>query len=165
MTRAAVMMVFCLVCIGLSSVHAQTSVTQEYGTRAAIPCPSIKHPPSAQDAALLITCASESDDTSHGHVNRVTSATVQLGSPRAYAVGDPGSREADPSAPVTPIRGTYTSWNCGPISDYMKNAGKNCLSIDWSGTGICYRTPFGDWKCNLGGANHTNTRANVAGPQ
>jgi hypothetical protein len=165
MARAFITMIFCLVSIGPASVHAQTTLTQQYGTRPAIPCPSIKHAPSAQDAALLIACVGESDDPSRGSVSRVTNATVEVGAPRAYTAGDPGTREADPSAPVTPIRGSYTTWLCNPISDYMKNAGKNCQSMDWSGTGICYRTPFGDWKCHLGGSNHTNSRSNLAGPQ
>ena len=165
MTRRAVAIFTCVGVLGLTPAHGQTDAAQQYGTRPAIACPTVTHPPTAQEAVMLITCAGESDDPSHGHVERVTDATVQLGSPRAYAVGDPGTREADPNAPVTPIRGSYTSWTCGPISDYMQNAGKNCLSMDWSGNGTCYKSPFGDWKCRLGGSNHANTRANIAGPQ
>ncbi len=66
----------------------------------------------------------------------------------------------DPAAPVLPIRGSYDSYQCavitvpkgGPGSTVYDtdNTGKNCqITPQHNATGSCFRTTFGDWKCNM----------------
>jgi hypothetical protein len=149
--------------MGGSAWAAEDSIT-DYGVSPAILCPTITHAPSASEAALLIACSTSYDNFNHAAVYRTFNVRIQVGKPRAYAIGDPGGNEIDPSSPVYPIRGQRTLSLCSPISDYMKNAGKNCSESDFQGDGICYLTPYADWKCALGGIL-VASRYNVPPPQ
>lgn len=141
-------LVAALVTLSLASTAtASEDKVEDYGVSSVEPCPTIDHPPSAAEAAQLLTCSQSYDDFGHGTVYRTFNVKVQVGKPRAYAVGDPGGNDIDPSAPVYPIRGSQTDAVCSPISDYMKNAGKNCAEFDQTTDGRCFQTPFGDWKC------------------
>ena len=146
----------------MSQVRADTAAT--YQVREVVHCPSISHPPDAQEATVLLTCNKDSNNFAHGTAYRSVVSGVQVAAPRAYTYGDPGGDEINPSAAVYPIRGQSIDYVCAPVSDYMQNAGKNCSAYTYSGLGICYQTPFNDWKCVLNGTR-TNTQDGIAGPQ
>lgn len=143
--------------------QASEDKVEDYGVAPLVPCPTLDHPPSESEATLMIICSESYDDFGHGAVYRTFDVKLQVGKPRPYAVGDPGGNEIDPNAPVYPIRGTKTTSVCSPVSDFMKNAGKNCVENDWKGDGRCFQTPFGDWKCTLNGLR-TDSRANRPPP-
>ena len=146
------------------TTRAQADTAATYQVREVVPCPSISHPPDAQEATLLLTCSKDSDNFGHGTAYRSVVSGVQVAAPRAYTYGDPGGNEINANAAVYPIRGQSIDYVCAPVSDYMKNAGKNCSAYTYSGLGICYQTPFNDWKCVLNGTR-TNTQDQIAGPQ
>ena len=132
----------------------------EYGSLPAIPCPTISHPPSESEAALLITCSLSYDRFQFAQVIRVYDARVEMDAARDYTYGDPG--EADPSGRIYPIRTYFTQSTCAPIAN--REPGKSCNEIDFAGISICYRLPPGAWTCTAGGSK-TAARDGVPPPR
>ena len=149
--RLLSLLIGALALVAPACAHAGETTAQDYGVSPTIPCPASTYPPDQTEAELLIICSGNQDDFGHAKVYRTYNVHLQVAKPRAYAYGDPGGDAIDPEAPVYPIRGMKTTAVCSPVSAYMQNEGKNCSEFDWKGDGICYRTSFGDWKCQLPG--------------
>jgi len=63
-------------------------------------------------------------------------------------------QDANPNGKRYAIRGSYDEYSCDRVfrSGALRNVGKNCgLRHVPDGTGKCYRTTFGDWKCTMFG--------------
>lgn len=63
-------------------------------------------------------------------------------------------------------------FQCDPVylgGGSLANAGKNCTSYDQpKAEGVCWKTTFGDWGCNMNDLNHSGSqhqKRNVAPPQ
>lgn len=148
---------------GQSGVSAPVQVNTEFATRDPRQCTGFTAQPSVADATILVQCTM--DGKSDGFINLVQNVKVQLASPRAFIYeSDSFLKEIDVKAQVIPLRGSLTDFGCSPANT-VTPAGENCESYDIpSGTGRCWKTTFGDWKCSLGGAN-ANEHRGVFGPK
>jgi hypothetical protein len=147
---------------GSSGVSVPVHVNTDFATRDPRQCTGFTAQPSVADATTLVQCTM--DGKSSGYINLIQNVTVQLGSPRAFIyTTDSFLNEIDTKAQVIPVRGSLTAYGCS-FANSVTVAGKNCESYDIpAGTGRCWKTNFGDWKCSLGGAN-ANARRMIAGP-
>jgi hypothetical protein len=89
---------------------------------------------------------------------------VEMGKPRSYDVQIDGElQEIDPSAQVFPLAGSLKQFWCSPVGVGYP-AGANCtVSPMPQALGKCWKTTFGDWKCNLAGPA-PNQRTGFPGP-
>jgi hypothetical protein len=89
---------------------------------------------------------------------------IAMGTPRNYDVEIDGDlKEIDPAAPVIPLSGSLKQYWCSPVGVGYP-AGKNCtVSPMPQAVGKCWRTTFGDWKCNLIGPA-PDSRTGFPGP-
>jgi hypothetical protein len=108
-----------------------------------------KGPPSVKIVTDALFCTHESASSSTLYLIEDVKVDVST-------KGRPHNRntdimsEIDIDVPVYPIRGSYVKYQCSPVSDYMKNAGKNCnIYRQPQASGSCYKTTFGDWKCSM----------------
>ena len=147
---------------GQNGVSAPVQVNTEYATRDPRQCTGFTAQPSVAAATILVQCTM--DGKSSGYINLIQTVTVQLASPRGFIyTSDSFLNEIDTKAQVIPLRGNLTAYGCS-TANTVTVAGKNCESYDIpSGTGRCWKTTFGDWKCSITGAN-ANARRMIAGP-
>lgn len=134
----------------------------KFNTRDAKTCPSTKEPVkgaiSVAQASQYVACTLE-ETHGYGELRLIENIKLEIGSPRPYNANNDLMSEIDISKPVYPLRGTYTVYTC-----YLP-AGKNCRSYDvTNGTGACWKTSFGDWKCSIAGTNFTNQKSHQPGP-
>ena len=113
---------------------------------------TVSKPPSAGQAVVLAQCSMEALDGTMGggNLSLVQNVKLQMGTPRAFLYQtDAGLEGVDSEAKITPLRGSYTSYFCGPVNN-MAPAGHNCMKGDASDAiGWCWKTTFGDFKCAL----------------
>ena len=89
---------------------------------------------------------------SGGSLYLVENVKIEIGKGTPFLELDRSDRPSDGDSKglVYSIRGSMQRYQCSPVSDYMKNAGKNCnIYEEPKSTGTCYRTNFGDWACNM----------------
>jgi hypothetical protein len=148
---------------GQNGVSAPVNVNTEFATRDPRQCTGFTAQPSAAAATILIQCTMDGKST--GYINLIQNVTVQLAPPRAFIYdSDSFLNEIDTKALVIPLRGSLTAYGCSPANT-VTVAGQNCESYEIpAGTGRCWKTTFGDWKCSMGGAS-ANARRGVAGPK
>ncbi|MBZ5607380.1 MAG: hypothetical protein LAP38_03915 [Acidobacteriia bacterium] len=157
------------------SILAQDkSVGATYGTREPITCKSTKDPAkgplSAQQAALYVRCGREGISRHSGGdlLYLYENVAFEVAKGRPYQTSDSLLTDIDPSLPVYPIRGTFDLYSCSdPRQMTPPKPGKNCgLNKNTQGTGVCYKTGFGDWKCTIGyDFDFRATVREVRGPQ
>jgi len=111
----------------------------------------VKSAPSAAQAAALVQCSKEG--LSSQFATLAQDVHVDLGSPRPFQMGIDGyNNDIDSKAQVIPIRGSLTMYICDQVDNVMNNKGKNChVTPTTKMTGMCYKTSFGDYRCELGG--------------
>lgn len=121
-------------------------------------------PPSAAVAREAFLCATEQVSASTLYLaENVKIEVAAKGSP--YNPNLHNMSKVDVDVPMYAVRGSYTRYQCSAVSDYMKNAGKNCNVYQQpEASGICYKTTFGDWKCSLLDLNHNKQEPNMAPP-
>lgn len=92
---------------------------------------------------------------------------VQVGAGIPYA--DRSLPEIDVNHPVYPIRGSYLRYQITRLAAYTGPPGKNASCYNNpKATGYCYKTTFGDWRCDMSDPNATNdenARHHVAPPR
>jgi hypothetical protein len=132
-------------------------VGADYGGRDPVTCPDRsaprRGPITAALAARYVACQAEAI-SADGRLRLVDSLNVQVGRPRPFLITTDRRDDIDPSQPVYPIRGSFieyaciaTRWNTGGHSMY---AGKNCsVTRSPEARGICWKTTFADWRCDL----------------
>jgi hypothetical protein len=114
-------------------------------------CSKVTSTPSVSQATALIQCSREQMNV---HQDWITQdVKVEMGSPRAFIYRTDASwPEIDTSSKVIPLRGSLTGYVCTAIGSVGGVQGKNCMkSVVASATGACWKTTFGDWKCNEDG--------------
>ena len=135
-----------------SLVHAQNGVGAKYGARDPQTCTPDKSGALTLDSARrLFTCSSE--QLTGDYLYLITDLNLEMGASRK---GNPRSDtydDLDPNAPVYPIRGSFTRYQCSRqfnLDASHSNVGTNCNAYPQpKAQGICYRTTFGDWKCKM----------------
>jgi len=145
-----------------------------FGTRAPLACKSTKEPAkgplSAQQAALYVRCGREGITRHSGGdtLYLFEKVAFEVAKGRPYQASDSLLTDIDPALPVYPIRGTFDLYGCSnPRQMTPPKPGRNCgLNRNVQGTGVCYKTGFGDWKCTIGyDFDFRATQRDVPGPQ
>jgi hypothetical protein len=115
-------------------------------------CASVTSPPSAAQAVVLAQCSMELLDGTMGggNLSLVQDLKLQMGAPRAFIYATDARLDGiNVEAKITPLRGSYTSYFCGPANN-MYPAGHNCSrGVASDAIGWCWKTTFGDYKCAL----------------
>lgn len=168
----------CVACLNPSAVAAQDrnvlipqkGVGAPFGARDPRACSSTAYPEkgpiSEAMAKQYFICGMEKVNPD-GYLFLEENVKLQVGRgvvPRGvYAVP---RADQDPNAKVYAIRGSFDQYMCSKLdhSTMFNNIGKNCGDQHvTNATGSCYRTTFGDWKCQMvGGGGSTG---NVPPPQ
>jgi|CXWL01.1.fsa_nt_gi hypothetical protein len=95
----------------------------------------------------------QAEGVSGAYLYLVENEKVEVGGDRPYSANaDLGVPDIDPKAPIYPIRGSYTRYQCLPEDAGLNSSapGKNCsVQIYRKATGECYKTTFGDWRCSM----------------
>ena len=143
-----VLFVLCLTPLWPAGVGAK------YATRDPQECSSTTEPAKGvlSPALAVKYFACNSEHEAGGYLYLVENVKIDIGKGTPFLELDKGDRpsDADPKGLVHPIRGSLLKYQCGAISTYTRNEGKNCTVYEGpKATGICYRTSFGDWTCNM----------------
>ena len=142
---------------GTASLSGPPVFNAGFQTREPRKCAKVTSPPSAAQAVALIQCQREQMDA---HQDWIThDVQVEIGSARAFNYAtDAGLPEIDTAAKVYPLRGSFTGYVCAVIGEVGGVQGKNCMkAVVASATGTCWKTGFGDWKCNEDGVINPTT--------
>lgn len=151
-------LVFPLLALAVAMVSlAETGDGKKFGARDPRGCPSLKEPargaPSAEQVKQILACQAEGVQHSGAAgdlLYLVTDVSVEIGKGRPFNPMSDASNSIDPSQTVYPIRGTYTTWQCGALGHVGAAAGQNCSRNDAVPmTGRCFKDTFGDWHCNI----------------
>lgn len=125
-------------------------------------CRAVTTPPTPEEAKALVQCNYEAHSIMDGYsANLVltTDVQVQIGRPRPFTIGVSSDPQTDTKAMVYDLRGQATEWSCAPAAGIYA-PGENCSRFAGApgGTGECWRTTFGDWKCDMTIGGGTETR-------
>jgi hypothetical protein len=125
-------------------------------------CKALLTPPSPWQARVLVQCTMEADRPTGLFL--MQNVRVEIGAPRSYEPAiDSNLAEIDMTAPIVPLVGSLTVYWCSPPSA-LTPAGSGCtVSPTPVAAGKCWRTKFGDWKCNLLGPA-PDSRSGLPGP-
>jgi hypothetical protein len=145
-----------------------------FGAREPIACKSTKDPArgplSPEQAARYVRCAREG--VTHGgngnSLYLLEKAAFEVAKGRPYQTSDSRLVDIDPAQPVYPVRGTFDLYICkDPKQQTSMQLGKNCsLNKDTKSSGVCYKTGFGDWKCEVGyDFDFRASQRNIPGPR
>ncbi len=154
-----------------ASAQASKTSGKPFDTRDPKSCDStkqpLKGPLSADQARQYLICNLEGEGYG-ANMYLLEDVRVEVGKGTPYKELDKGARPSDGDFDgiVYRIRGSYKQYQCSKPSAIMNNKGKNCNLFDNpQATGTCYRTGFGDWKCNMHDLSATNhMKEHVAPP-
>lgn len=135
---------------GASDLSGPPEYNVQYQARNPRRCKTLTAPPLAEQVAAAVQCEMDVDRPTGLFL--MQEVAVSMGAPRNYDVDiDGGLAEIDPTAPVFPLGGSLKQFWCSPVGVGYP-AGKNCtVSPMPQAVGKCWKTTFGDWKCNLFG--------------
>ena len=145
-----------------SELSGPPKMSDKWGTRLPRECSQVTSPPSAAQAVALVQCTMEAE--SRDMVILIQDVKVQMGAPRAFGeAADTGLQDLDVSAKILPLRGSQTMYQCGEVRFYGK--GTQCSAFPYpKSEGRCWKTKFGDWKCNLAGGPGAQQLTKQPGP-
>lgn len=156
-------------------VAQEKSISAKYGSRELRTCEDTKAPArGAITAALALKYLNCQMDylSGSGDLYLVENVKVEVGGGTSYAAirGQYSLDQIDVRVPVYPIRGSFLKYQCqDPETAYVGPPNTNCVTYNNpKATGYCYKTTFGDWKCNMADTSATdkeNYRAKVAPPK
>ena len=137
-------------------------MSEKWGTRLPTECTQVTSTPNASQTVALVQCTMEAE--SRNLVILVQDVKVQMGAPRSFGeVADTGLQDLDVSAKIIPLRGSQTMYQCGEVRFYGK--GMQCSAFPYpKSEGRCWKTKFGDWKCNLAGGPGVQQLTKQPGP-
>ena len=148
-------------------VAAQKGAGAKFGARDPRTCTSLKDPqrgaPTGEQMKKVFICQEESVTRSVGGsetLHLLTNVTMQVGRARPFQMSTDAWPDSDPSQPVYPVQGGYTSWSCGVIGYMANQKGHNCNKVDQPhSSGICYKNSFGNWVCKFMDGNARTSNA------
>lgn len=130
------------------------SIGAKYGSREPRTCADTKAPAkgaiTAALAAKYLNCQMER--LSSGDLYLVENVKVQVGGgvPYAAIIGQRSLSEIDVKYPVYPVRGSLLLYQCQNRLTAARLPDANCSTYNNpKATGYCYKTTFGDWRCNM----------------
>lgn len=153
---------------------AQTDKTNRFGARDPRTCENTKAPAKGAITAALalkyLNCQMEGILSNDLYL--VENVKVEVGGGISYAAirGQYSLDQIDVRTPVYPIRGSFLKYQCqDPETAYVGPPNTNCVTYNNpKATGYCYKTTFGDWKCNMtdrSSIEKENYRTKVAPPK
>lgn len=153
---------------------APTAKLNRFGARDPRTCENTKAPARGAITAALalkyLNCQMEGIWSNDLYL--VENVKVEVGGGVSYAaiMGQYSLDQIDVRTPVYPIRGSFLKYQCqDPQTAYVGPPNTNCVTYNNpKATGYCYKTTFGDWKCNMTDRSATekeNYRAKVAPPK
>lgn len=154
--------------------NEQTTKLNRFGARDARTCENTKAPAKGAITAALalkyLNCQMEGIWSNDLYL--VENVKVEVGGGTSYAaiMGQYSLDQIDVKVPVYPIRGSFLKYQCqDPETAYVGPPNTNCVTYNNpKATGYCYKTTFGDWKCNMTDRSSTekeNVRTKVAPPK
>jgi hypothetical protein len=145
-----------------SELSGPPQMNANYQTRDARQCKPLATPPTQGQAAALIQCTMEQDRPTGLFL--MQDVQVEVGVQRSYLGSiDSNLPEIDITAPIYPLSGSLKVYWCNPVG-LGNPAGGNCqVSPTPVAVGKCWKTTFGDWKCNLLGPAPAS-RSGLPGP-
>lgn len=134
-----------------AGISGPLAMLPDYNTRAPRTCATVKSPPSAAQAAVLVQC--NMDNLSYTGLALIQDVKLEMGSSRPFVYWtDAGLAGIDLNAKVYELRGSYTGYFCTLVSASLNGPGHNCIkSAVPTAQGWCWKTSFGDWKCKMQG--------------
>ena len=130
-----------------------------FHTRKPRKCAKVTKPPNPSQAAVLAQCYDESETQTEIHL--VTNVKLDMGAARSFNPRiDSGWQDIDPSAKVYPLRGHLVSYLCSSDPQFACSV----FTSDDEGSGACWKTSFGDWRCILPLAPNFNAKHKQPGP-
>ena len=134
-----------------AGISGPLTMLPEYQARAPRTCATVKSPPSAAQATVMVQCTM--DGLSATGLGLIQDVKLEVGSSRPFVYWtDAGLEGIDLKADVYPLRGSYTGYFCTLISASLNPPGQSCIkSVVPVAQGWCWKTSFGDWKCKLQG--------------
>jgi hypothetical protein len=147
---------------GDSELSGPPQMNVNYQAREPRLCKGLTAAPNPRQAAALVQCTMDVDRPTGLFL--MQEVTLAMEAPRAYAGETDGNlAEIDMTAPVIALSGSLKVYWCSPVGPGYP-AGRNCqMSPTPMAAGKCWKTTFGDWKCNLIGPT-PNSRSGLAGP-
>jgi hypothetical protein len=145
-----------------SDLSGPPKMSVKWGTRLPRECAQVTTPPNAAQAVALVQCTMEAE--SRDMVILIQDVKVQMGGARPFGeAADTGLQDLDVSAKIIPLRGSQTMYQCGEVRFYGK--GTQCSAFLYpKSEGRCWKTKFGDWKCNLAGGPGAQQLTKQPGP-
>ena len=152
----------------------KTAKTNRFGARDPRICENTKAPTKGAITTALalkyLNCQMEGIWSNDLYL--VENVKVEVGGGLSYAAirGQYSLDQIDVRVPVYPIRGSFLKYQCqDPETAYVGPPNTNCVTYNNpTATGYCYKTTFGDWKCNMVDRSATdkgNVRTKVAPPK
>lgn len=140
---------------GAAVAQDDKSISARYGSREPRTCDDTKAPAkgaiTATLAAKYLNCQMEG--LSGGNLYLVENVKVQaVGGGISYAaiMESRSLSEIDVKHPVYPIRGSLLLYQCSNRLTAARLPDANCSTYNNpKATGYCYKTTFGDWRCNM----------------
>jgi hypothetical protein len=128
----------------------------------------IKGPITAALARKYLNCQMEGIWSNHLYL--VENVKVEVGGGVPYKPNLGAFEAINVRVPLYPIRGSLLRYQCKDlIAEHVGPPGTNCNTYNEpKATGYCYKTTFGDWRCNMadpGANNKENFRTGVAPPK
>lgn len=152
--------------------NAQTIKTNRFGARDQRTCDDTKAPAKGAITAALalkyLNCQMEG--VWSGNLYLVENVKVEVGGGVPYTPNLGAFDSINVRVPLYPIRGSFVKYQCKDLeTEHVGPPDTNCNTYNNpKATGYCYKTTFGDWKCNMAdrSANKKeNYRNNVAPPK
>jgi hypothetical protein len=145
-----------------SELSGPPQMNANYQAREPRLCKPLATPPNQAQAAVLVQCTMDQDRPAGLFL--MQDVIVQIGAPRSYQPEiDSNLAEINMSAPVYPLTGSLTVYWCSQVTA-MTPAGRGCMVNPTPyAVGKCWKTTFGDWKCNLAGPA-PSSRSGLPGP-
>ena len=140
-----------LVCAG-TWLPAQAGTGAPYGARDPQTCTADNSKTlTVDEARKLFMCFNEV--VTGDYLYLIEGLNMTLGAPRKIIPTTDTYDAIDADAPVYPIRGSFTRYQCSRqynIDASHTNVGTNCNAYPQPrAEGICYKTKFGDWSCKM----------------
>jgi hypothetical protein len=146
---------------------AQAGAGARFDARDPVTCTEKSEPAEgaipATVAAQYVACEQESADQTS--LRLVDQMKVEVGASRPFQFETDAYDTVDPNKPVYPIRGSYVRYYCTQPNAAVGNIGANCNLYDQPhASGICSKTTFGEWYCNMQDRDNTNSALSIGVP-
>lgn len=149
---------------GLSAPPAMAGIGAQFGSRDPHQCRIYNGPMTQAFAAAVFAC-DEEHLRGQDVLELVARISVQVGAPRRFDIARDSYIDVSTTAPVYPITGGYSVYDCSSLAGGNYSRGANCLHVDYvNASGECYMTNSTGWHCEMTNGTQTGYENRVAPP-